>query len=610
MKKHIKTVIGILVLWAATSTPVTAADRITDLRDIIKFADRMTGRSVCFGAGCVRMSCEDAPETWRALSTALWSVGEIDGSLVEMRDKEMTGAIAHMENAGRDQDRADFVTDIQLVQDSISVVYVAASEIASILDIKQSLAKNADEWKKVFSGESPLDKFAVLKDLKSLASRANTFSKYTSIGSDKKQDVPWADIAKAAAEGRLRYEELVRKKAEGSLTTQDQRKAWLSQLKELGDIALKMDRWARQSRIADYQRGAMAALGAAQKAADRMAEINETRRLAADAQIALNRTIRAYFICYSAACRISATPAPQLESIKPTLVDDTLGLGRRIKEYDQRLRTARDALVVAAQAYAPIVDVTSRLSIQRRTTRYDEDVVASHAISKFRIGEGIKQCIPDNAWLTVVAGKNRGYGESIMDVAPADPSPGNATFKVQEDLAGTWQSSDSSLEIEIGTINETVVITRKNTPVEGRDRVYTGNLVRQFSQPGDYTLALRDTEGKSYLPVHFTVEGPDTLVENTLTAYSNPSEIADISPAVPEDIRTKLLGEAYRNKIRYRAEMDLELNPGGATELHLTLYNHKLRFGTTSREIAADSIEDKLSIDTRLTRVSAAQDQH
>ena len=125
-------------------------------------------------------------------------------------------------------------------------------------------------------------------------------------------------------------------------------------------------------------------------------------------------------------------------------------------------------------------------------------------------------------WLTVVKGKNKPNGPSIMDVAQANPSPGRAAFKVQEDLAGTWRSADGALEIEIGIVNDKVLITRPNTPVDGRDRVYDGTLVRQFSQPGDYTLVLRDDDGRSYLPVHITVEGPDKLVENTVVAYKQP----------------------------------------------------------------------------------------
>lgn len=608
-----RTIFATLVLSAWATAPATAADgpasRATDLRDIIRFADRITQRSGCLGAGCVRMSCEAAPETWRVLSTALWTTGEVDGTMIALRDLEMPNAIANMKSAGLAQDRADFVTDVQLVQDSVSVVYVAASEIASILDLKESLAKNADEWKKVFSRQSPVDRFAVLKDLKSIASRANTFSKYGSIGSGKKQDFPWGDISKAAGEGYLRYQEIVRKQAEGSLTTEAQRKAWLSQLKDLGDIALKIDRMMRQSRIAEYQRDAMASLGAAQAAADRMAEINRSRRLATDAQIALNRAIRAYYSCYSVACRDGGAPAPAFESIEAIRLDGKIDVLRRMAEYDRQLRASRDALAVAAQAYAPMIDFTSELKVERSRTRYDQDIVASHAIQKFRVGETVRQCIPGDAWLTVVAGKTNGFGPSVMDVAPADPSPGKASFKVQEDLAGTWRSGDGALEIEIGTINDTVLITRPNTPVDGRDRVYRGTLVRQFSQPGDYTLVLRDSDGRSYLPVHFTVEGPDKLVEGTLVAHSAPTEVADISPAVPEDIRGKLLGEAFRHKIRYRAEMDLELSSASVPELHLKLFNHSLRFGNRSREIVVDSIGDKLSVDTRLVRADAASER-
>ncbi|HMB47829.1 MAG TPA: hypothetical protein VKN63_06085, partial [Afifellaceae bacterium] len=418
-----KTAFAALALGAAIVTPAAAADRETDLRDIIGFADRMVQRSGCLGAGCVRMSCEEAPEAWQALTEALWWASEIDGTLVELRDLEMPNAIRLMKEAGQSQDRADFVADVQLVQDSISVVYVAASEIASILDLKESLATNADEWKKVFSGKSPLDKFAVLKDLKSIASRANSFSKYPNIGSDQKQNMPWADIAKAAAEGHLRFEELARKKADGSLTTEARRKAWLSQLKDLGDIALKIDRMSRQARISKFQRDAMASLGAAQAAADRMAEINRTRQLAIDAQIALNRAMRAFFTCYSAACRDGAEPGPAFESATPTQVDATIHVTRRMAEYDRRLRDARDAVAVVQQAYTPMIDVTSRLEIRRNRTRYDEDIVASHAIQKFGVGEDVKQCIPDDAWLTVVAGADNRYGPSIMDVAAADPSP-------------------------------------------------------------------------------------------------------------------------------------------------------------------------------------------
>ena len=156
--------------------------------------------------------------------------------------------------------------------------------------------------------------FAVLKDIKNIASRANSFSKYTDIGKNKKQDFPLADIAKAAAEGHLRWQEILRKKLDGSLTTEDRRKAWMSQVKDVGDIILKIDRMVRQARIAEYQRDAMAALGAAQAAADRMAEINKTRRLATDAQIAVERAARAFLNCYSPACRTGATPAPQFES--------------------------------------------------------------------------------------------------------------------------------------------------------------------------------------------------------------------------------------------------------------------------------------------------------
>ena len=61
-----------------------------------------------------------------------------------------------------------------------------------------------------------------------------------------------------------------------------------------------------------------------------------------------------------------------------------------------------------------------------------------------------------------------------------------------------------------------------------------------------------------------------------------------------------MLADEFREKIRYRAEMDVEINPGSATELHLKLYNHKLKFGSNSREIVAESITDKLSTDTNL----------
>ena len=605
MLKFARAFFVVLILCASLATSVTkaggAATRGADLRDIIRFADRITNRSGCLGAGCVRMSCEETPQLWRAMLTAQWTAGAIDETLIALRDMEMPNAIQHMKNNGQSQDRTDFVNDVQLVQDSISVVYVAASEIASVLDLKESLAKNAGEWKKVFSGKSPLDKFALLKDIKSIASRANSFSKYSDIGRDKKQKMPWADIAKAAAEGRLRYEELVRKQAEGSLTTESRRKAWLSQLKDLADIALKIDRMLRQGRIAEYQRDAMSSLDAAQAAAETMAEINKTRRLATDAQVAVNRAIRAFFACYSAACRGAAKPAPALKSMSWIPVEPKLSTLLRMREYDKRLRAARDDLAVGATAYAPIIDVTSRLEVERKRTLFNKDIVVRHAIQQFRVGQEVKRCIPEDAWLTVVRGTNEGTGQSIMDVGPASPSPGKTAFKVQEDLAGVWRSSGNPMEIEIGTNNDTVLITQKDTPVVGRKRVYTGTLVRQFSQPGNYTLVLRDADDRSYLPVHFTVEGPNDLVEKTLTAYSNPSEIADISPAVPEDIRSKLLDETFRDKIRYRANVALRFDKEGKLALKIEFHNHRVKFAKKKRTIK--SVAEKLWFEGEFERV-------
>ena len=218
---------------------------------------------------------------------------------------------------------------------------------------------------------------------------------------------------------------------------------------------------------------------------------------------------------------------------------------------------------------------------------YGEPVVARYKLTKFRKGKTVFRCVPDGAELKVYRTPHAKGHEAVMNLGPVKKDAGKREFKLQQDLIGTWRAANADLQVTLAINGDAATLTRKNVPVSGRDRVYTGSLTRKFSEPGKYTILFEGPDGDTYLPAKFEIKGSLPIEEEASTLVKIPEHAEDIGRAVPPDIRAKLVSAPHKGTFRYRATVAPVISADGQLKLRIEFYNHRIEFKKKSRKIEA-----------------------
>ncbi len=561
-----------------------------DMKNIIRAATRIHHQSLpnCYAANCVRIDCALSRQLMEPMVQTYVILSEMDKHLVAWRNLHLKQATAQSEAASLDQDRADELRDIQLVQDSLATVYVAASEIASTLDFKRGFKENAAAWKNPLQPGEERDRyFAFLKQFKDAASRINSFSKYPDLGKDSKQKIGWQDYSKFAGEAYVRARDVERMLKKDGLRSPKLGKAALSQLKDVLDMSLKMDRMARQLRVEQYLDERRQSSGLAAAAIAVAQRINERRRASKEARAALHKAMGGLGACYLRQCQEKGPVQPAIDTSMTGQPDNKGEPAAALKFYNAKLKAADQRLWKSAHDYAVVADYESRLFTTEKKVNYTKPVVARYKLTNFRRGNEIFRCVPEAAELKVYRRPLGKEQQAVMTLGPVSNAVGEREFRLQQDLTGSWRAENADLEVDVAIRGEAVTLTRKNVPVAGRDRVYSGSLTRQFSEPGDYTILFESSTGQTYLPANFKIEGPLPKVEKPSTLIKIPKDADDIGAGVPRDIREKLVLPPYKDTFRYRATMAPLISADGQLKLEIELYNHKVAFKKVSREIGS-----------------------
>ncbi|MCP4936680.1 MAG: hypothetical protein GY927_21380 [bacterium] len=576
----------------------------TDIDDIIWAANRIHKNSLpaCLTAHCIKIDCGQAGGLWEPLLTAYQVLGAMGPALLKWRGVRLKQGMANLTDANRYQDRVDHLRDVQLIQDSLSTVYATASEIASTLDFKRGFKESKAAWKTPTDPSEMKDRlFAFLKHFKDAASRIEAYSKAPKIGKNTKQTITWKDFGKSAAEAYLRARDVERILKKDGLKSPKLNKAVLSQFKDVLDMSLKMDREARQVRLSDYVEDARRSFGLADESIRIMRRINERRRKSLIAMTALRNAMNGLGFCYQRKC-VGKAEAGQLRLDTPDIgkPNRKTGVIGAMKYYDKKLRATKWELSAIAKNYSLVADYESELSVGRKVL-FTREVFARYRLQRYRRGSEVFSCVPEGSELKIYRRPYKFGNKAVMSLGDITDFSGTRDFKVQQDISGTWKARKAVLEVEIALKDGAITLTRKNIPIDGRDRVYSGTLKRRFSEPGKYTILFEDSPGEIYLPAKFEVVGRLPASEKAARLISTPKHVDDISPKVPRDIRDKLIKEPHKQTSRYRVTVTPHIDREGKLKLKIALYNHRIKFKKKSRKV--ESVKEKLWFEGEFERV-------
>jgi len=582
----------------------------SDLDAIIGYAKRIVQKSLpaCYSAKCVKLDCGATGAVFAPLLKTYAILSLMDDPLLRWRANLDEIAVKALLKAGAKQDIADDLRDLQLLQDSIATVAVAASEIASTLDTLRTIKDNFVDWKKLLgrSGD-PIDAFPIIKDIKSLVSRVEAISKYNDIGADKLQTLGGKDFIKLSGEIYLRTAEFQRLAKAGELTKQKKWKFGLSLLKDIMDLTLKFDRMRRQSKIFKHISEAMKSFGIADNATANMRRINDRRIKLAGALFELRKAVDGLSVCYRRWCLSAAESGRfQPQSGDVGAIAATSDPETALRANYAKLVTALSELSPVARRYTVVSDYLSVLETRQKRVPYTEKVEARFELRQFQRGDKRFQCVPKDATLRVYPRPYSSSYKPMLELGDAAEVKGEKQFRVQSDLSGNWRSETAQLQLEIVVDEETITLTQKDTPMRGRSRVYKGELKRKLSEPGAYMIVFEDQLGRHHMPANFDVVGQVPVSENMSTLYFRPAEIADISPTLPEEVRTELLTEPYSQAARYKATIVPIIHADNTIRLKIAIYNHGLKYRSPSMKIVEGSLQHKLWHESEFVRVDTS----
>ncbi len=539
---------------------------VADVRSVASYLGERAFRA-CVAPICVKGSCRQASDAAAALrETRLW-LARLGGELAETRKLYTDHAYSQLLEARFSQEKVDELRRLQLLQDALQVAAKAAAEAASWQDFIATYGEKAA--KTAFADRARF----IADHLK----RLKLILQLPGLGKEKSEKSTFEILLKFSIEASVELEGIQRKIAAGGLKDVKSLRSIGKLLKKIGDLWVSLDREARRKRIRDYTAQTAASHTGA------LARLEEARRInnriaAADAALAeLRRAYEGLRLCAPLLCDDRAFPA-----LKPveTADQDLETVNRGVGKAGSELRLATERFEIKAD-YRSRLFLNSDSFPARRLVRGGYDVA--------------QICVPEDARFRVF---RAGEPDPVLDLGPRRGPTGTLAFRVLPRLQGAWRDGRGR-KFDISVDRQDITLVQRDTPQEGRNRVYQGILNGVPSLAGGYVLALASPDGQeTYLSQPFAVTGAGSAA-GPIALTSSPTSVADLNPKLPEDIKNALLIRILSDRLSYR----VELRPKAGDGLSAEFWTYTFKWGRKDRRIVPGSLKPKAKGSRELRRV-------
>ena len=560
---------------------------ITRIQDLARFvADQST--PACLAAACVRGDCNAVADVVAPLRAAEAWLAAYRQQLERWKKVQISQAESELENANLNQDRADELRDLQLLQDTLQTIATIATEAATWQDFLAGYGEKIFDFR-----ESEFMKGKIRKGLKLLLShmkRLETLIKLKDLGKYEELKLNLMKISRFVLEIIhlvQKIDDLLDKEGLKSAKTRLQ---ITKLIKKIGDLIVDMNRRERLARIEKYMKftlahhqGALNALAIARQANDRIQE-------SAEATIEIQRALRGVESCSQRICKTSIPDQPEITAGEPPHG----GVEVVIEHFIANIRAAEKDLERASGRYKIEADLETSVKLTRSVISPLGEVRGGYHISN--------KCIPRDAHFRVFRRGNANRGKPVMKMRPMPRPDGRLKFRVTQDLSGEWTDKTGrryTIVIDKGDI----AISLANLPVKGRVRTYSGTFDGVPARPGEYELVLYSPETREYyLPTKFTVEARGST-DAPIILRNTPAGVDDLNPKLRPEIKAALLMKILSDRLAYKIKLKPKYRPDDAIILSTEFWSYRFRWDETNGKLVDESFQEKMSRRRDLHRV-------